>query len=228
MNHSRYLLTVLALACSALTGCASSAQSTAPSASGSSTVAKTARSVTHRVRNVLCSPGQLATGSGFMLDRTTLVTNRHVVEGARRLEVTTWDGEDINVPVHAYSTVSDLAVVSTSSELSPAALTEDIRVGDSVYVSGYPRGQAWHLSEGKVVDFVKGSGVSEYGNLMRVSAPVERGNSGGPLLNERGEVVGVVFAVESESGYGLAISIKTLRAVLAAGSEALTTGSGCR
>jgi S1-C subfamily serine protease len=185
-----------------------------------------ARKTTLRVRNILCVPGAVATGSGFALDATTLVTNRHVVEGAASLELSTWDGNDILIPVHAYSTINDLAIIKTSSPLPETVLLGGgIQEGQSVYASGYPGGGAWSLTGGTVVDVTSGESFEQVGGVVRTTAQVRQGNSGGPLFDANGQVVAVVFAIEVATGYGLAIPVATLRELLA--GDELTTGGGC-
>jgi S1-C subfamily serine protease len=68
-----------------------------------------------------------------------------------------------------------------------------------------------------VVDFVDGSNLGVPGEVMRLTANVQPGNSGGPVLDGRGHVVGIVYAIELATGYGLAIPPDTLRTLTSAG-----------
>lgn len=179
-----------------------------------------AREITLRVRNSTCV--SLGMGSGFALDKTTLVTNRHVVEGADELEINTWDGESITVDVAEVALGSDLAIVEVDSDLPGIATLADDNPdpGESVTAVGFPDGSELAFSEGRIKDYTEGEEFGETGDIMRADFEIHPGNSGGAVLNEEGEVAGVVFAIEVLSDYGLAIPVSTLRAATAAASFA--------
>jgi S1-C subfamily serine protease len=170
---------------------------------------RAAEQLTVRVRNVNCTG--ITLGSGFAIAPNVLVTNRHVLAGADKLTIDTWDGETIGVRTAKVGALEDLglAVVDrrlpTLARFGPAA-----RAGDSVTVVGYPLGGALTFSNGVVVDRVDGSAFGVHGDVLRLTARVEHGNSGGPVLDAQGQVVGVVFAIQLATGFGLAIPNETL------------------
>jgi S1-C subfamily serine protease len=172
-----------------------------------------ARNTTYRIRNVGCLA--LSTGSGFALDPYTLVTNRHVVEGARRLQLSTWDGRDVEVAVRSVAFANDLAVVTTSEPMETSVSTgRTPALGASVYAAGYPGGGPWQLRQGTVLDVLDGRGFGETSTVIRSSATVGPGSSGGPLFDEHGKVVGVIYAMDVGTADSLAIPVEQLSRVL--------------
>lgn len=167
------------------------------------------RHATVRVRARTCVG--VATGSGVVIGTHLLATNRHVVEGADELQVSTWDGHTLDVTISGYAEHNDLAVVATRQEL-PGSLRfgPSPPDGERVEAVGYPKGGRLTFSAGEVVDRVDLSMFGESTNTLRISNTIHPGNSGGPLVDEDGNVVGVVFAIERASGYGLAVPIEAL------------------
>ncbi len=175
-----------------------------------------AEQLTVRVRNIDCEG--LALGSGFAITPHLLVTNRHVLAGADNLEVNTWDGRDLGVPSAAVGVLADLGIATVNGTLPVvAAFGPEARQGDVVTVVGYPLGGPLTFSVGTVVDRVDGTPYGIPGPVMRLTARVEHGNSGGPVLDSHGRVVGIVFAIETETGLGLAIPADTVTTLARAG-----------
>lgn len=182
----------------------------------SQSVRRKAEEMVVRVRNVSCEG--IATGSGFALDAHTLLTNRHVLAGASQLEVSTWDGHDFEVSTAAVGALVDLGIASVDGTLPRAASAYAQPVtGEAITVVGFPLGGPLTFSPGRVVGFTDGSGLGIPGQVMRLTANVEPGNSGGPVLDAHGRVVGIVYAIELATGYGLAIPLDTLRTLVTAG-----------
>jgi S1-C subfamily serine protease len=96
--------------------------------------------------------------------------------------------------------------------------------GEPIIVVGYPGGGPATISTGVVVDLIEGELLDEPADVIRVDAEISQGNSGGPLLDEEGRVIGVVFALDVTSGDGLAVGIESLLERLDGSS--LTTPSG--
>lgn len=187
-------------------------------------IERAGRAITVRVRNVGCD--RVGTGSGVVLGPDVIATNRHVVEGAQRLEVTTWDGQTFPVEVVTVASEADLALARVTGLDTPGAVpaARAALAGDRVFAIGYPGGRSITTTSGLIEGEV---GRSEAA-VLRFTAEVRPGNSGGPLLNRRGELVGVVYAVELLSGRGLAVPAAEL-AALAASNESWGTGSrACR
>jgi S1-C subfamily serine protease len=175
-----------------------------------------ASTLTLRVRNVGCAG--LGTGSGFAIDNETLVTNRHVLAGADRLEVNAWDGRTLSVVSANVGVLGDIGYVQVSERLpAVGARGDELTIGQRITAVGYPLGGPLTLSSGKVVDLVDGTPFGVQGEVARLTATVQPGNSGGPVLDDRGRVVGVVFAFEIARGLALAIPLQTADALVAAG-----------
>jgi S1-C subfamily serine protease len=177
---------------------------------------RAAEEMTVRIRNANCEG--LSLGSGFAVDPHILITNRHVLAGASELQVNTWDGHDLSVTAARVGALGDLGIAVTDGTLPRvAAFGEQAHAGDLVTVVGYPLGGPLSFSPGTVVDRVDGTQFGIDGAVLRLTARVEHGNSGGPVLNATGQVVAVVFAIEIATGFGLAIPTDTLIALAQSG-----------
>lgn len=159
-----------------------------------------AKEATLRVRNISCRGAGL--GTAVAIDSQTLVTNRHVIEGAQQIEVTTWDGKTVSVPVRGVLLARnvDIALVRINGLLpAEAEFARSPAPGEEVLVVGYPGGRKLQIAPGKVLEYIAGSELGDIGyrgRVMVVSAAVRPGNSGGPLLDANGDVAGIVFAVD--------------------------------
>jgi S1-C subfamily serine protease len=168
------------------------------------------------VRNVSCLG--VATGSGFALTKKLLITNRHVIAGADRLEVSTWDGRTLAVPAAAVGVLGDLGLVVVEGDLPlPGSLGPAPHAGDPITVVGYPQGGPLTLANGIVIDRIDGRDYDVEGAILRVSARVQPGNSGGPVLDRQGRIVALVYAVQISTGFGLAIPVDTFRRLASTG-----------
>lgn len=191
-----------------------------------------AEMLTLRVRNITC--GGLEIGSGFAIDPHTLITNRHVIAGAAVIELDAWDGASVQADISqaAGGRLVDIGVVRVSATLPAVAVTgPPPRAGDPVTAVGYPLGGPLTLSRGKVLGYVDGrtlpTGISFDGQVIEISAPIHHGNSGGPLLDSQGRVVGVVYAgqfapgasEDSASRVGYVIPLDEVDSLLASGGS---------
>jgi S1-C subfamily serine protease len=165
------------------------------------------------VRSTLCNG--MATGSGFFISEQELVTNRHVVADARELSIETADNHTVAVDDVLVSYSIDAAVLHVrAADVAPLTLGADPAPGDDAWVVGFPRGGKVRVTNGRVVDEVQGRKYEVTGRVIRARAEVDPGDSGGPLLNQRGQVAGLVFAVEYSSGWTLAIPVSELAQAL--------------
>ena len=171
----------------------------APQRLARDSLTRAAQQLTLRVRNISCAG--VATGSGFALDPHTIITNRHVVQGAAALELNAWDGTSIDADVDQASTARLVDIAATRVEQPLPTVAEpgpDPEPGERVTAVGYPLGGPLTVSPGRVVRYLDGrslpAGFAFDGQVIEVSSKIKPGNSGGPLLDRRGRVVGVVFA----------------------------------
>jgi len=139
----------------------------------------------------------MSMGSGWALTKRHVVTNFHVIDGMQNLRLVTSDQREIAVNVVLVDKKNDLAVLSIVDEgveiaPLPLALTKP-RMGSQVFTIGYPHPDLMGTSPKLTSGFISATnGLADDPRTFQVSVPVQAGNSGGPLLNMRGEVVGVI------------------------------------
>ncbi|HEY4346166.1 MAG TPA: trypsin-like peptidase domain-containing protein [Gaiellaceae bacterium] len=168
-----------------------------------------------------------AEGSGWVYDtKGDVVTNEHVVAGANSIRVTLWNGKSYAAHLIGTDDSTDLAVVrisAPSSELVPLAVgnSDAVLVGDPVVAIGSPFGLAQTVTSGIVSALhrsIDSPNDFTIGDSIQTDAPINHGNSGGPLLNAGGQVIGVNAQIQSESGgsdgVGFAIPSNTVRNVV--------------
>jgi len=173
-----------------------------------------AQRMTVRVRNVGC--GFLSTGTGFALDAHTLVTNRHVIEDSKTLQLQTYDGRFISATAVASTTVADIAILTTEESLGATfaqVAREDPVESDVVTVIGYPKGGRLSTVAGVVLGATPDPLKSAVGTVLATTAVVENGSSGSPVLNEDGMVVGVVYA-KNDYSQSFIVPVSTLATLL--------------
>jgi serine protease Do len=164
---------------------------------------------------------QKGAGSGWIIDKDgIIVTNNHVVEGAKKVTVELSDGRTFEADPKNIHTdqLTDLAVIKIDATDLPAASVGDstkLRVGDWVVALGNPLGEGIRAKEGTVsglkvsLDVEQGQTLDD---LIETSAAINPGNSGGPLVNMKAEVIGITsakVAAVGVEGLGYAISTKT-------------------
>jgi len=164
---------------------------------------------------------QKGAGSGWIIDKDgIIVTNNHVVEGAKKVTVELSDGRTFEADPSNIHTdpLTDLAVIKINATDLPAASIGDstkLRVGDWVVALGNPLGEGIRAKEGTVsglkvsLDVEQGQTLDD---LIETSAAINPGNSGGPLVNMKAEVIGITsakVAAVGVEGLGYAISSKT-------------------
>ncbi len=186
-----------------------------------------AQRMTVRVRNVGCD--FLATGTGFALDAFTLVTNRHVIENSRFLEISTYDGRMTDATAVSTTTVADIAIVTVEDSLGggfPVRAQEDPQEGDLITVVGYPSGGRLTTVSGVVLGATTDPLGAAVGRVFATSAQVEPGSSGSPVLNESGQVVGVIYA-KNVSNQSFIVPVSTLNTLLAEPSLLVPQSNTC-
>jgi putative serine protease PepD len=169
---------------------------------------------------------QSAEGSGFVYDTNGhVITNQHVVDGATSVQVTFWNGKTYNARVVGTDASTDLAVLDVnapSSDLYPLTLGDSskVQVGDNVVAIGAPFGLAETVTAG-IVSALHRQMTSPNNftidDSIQTDAAINHGNSGGPLLDAQGHVIGVNAQIESDSGgndgVGFAIPSNTVKSI---------------
>ncbi len=168
------------------------------------------------------TPKQQGSGSGVIISSDGyIVTNNHVVEGADELTVTLNDNKEYSARIIGADKTTDLALIKIDCNNLPAiviANSEDIKVGEWVLAVGNP----FNLTNTVTAGIVSAKGRSLYQNgvesFIQTDAAINRGNSGGALVNVKGELIGINAMLYSEtgsySGYGFAIPTSIMNKVV--------------
>ena len=173
---------------------------------------------------------QEALGSGFVIDKAGhIVTNYHVVQGAQRVQVSFSNNERLAAQVVGRDPATDVAVLQVKAQsraLTPLDLgnSDAVRVGDSVVAIGNPLGEDRSITSGIVSALQRrifAPNGAPIDNVIQTDAALNHGNSGGPLLNTRGRVIGVNSQIQTADGsggnigIGFAIPVNTVKNVAA-------------
>ena len=162
-------------------------------------------------------------GSGFIVDASGLiVTSHHVVKGADSVTVTLQDGRKLEAQLVGVDPKTDLALIEVDSGESLPVVefgdSDRTRVGDWVVAVGNPFGLGGTVTAGIVSGRGRDIGSGPYDDFLQIDAPINRGNSGGPLFDRGGRVVGVNTAIFSPTGgnvgIGFAIPANVARSVV--------------
>ncbi|MFT5200948.1 MAG: serine protease Do [Candidatus Aldehydirespiratoraceae bacterium] len=166
------------------------------------------------------------TGTGFVISEDGLaVTNNHVVQGAATLDVSFSDGESLNARIVAVSECSDLAIVDLEGDgYTPLSFRKDpITVGLDVFSAGFPAADEidfdnldFTLTSG-IVGSTNAGGESSWASVdgvLQHDAQILGGNSGGPLVDENGEVIGINYAGSDDFNTNYAIGAQDARPVI--------------
>jgi S1-C subfamily serine protease len=172
---------------------------------------------------------QQGQGSGFILDKQGhILTNNHVIENAQLVEVTLSNKKKYKASVVQIDRNHDIALlqIKDAPDLTPATLADSttLMVGQKVYALGNPFGFSGTMTRG-IVSAIRSVALptgNKIDDAIQTDASVNPGNSGGPLLNSRGEVIGITTLIASNpnggadqsAGIGFAIPIQTAKAFL--------------
>ena len=156
------------------------------------------------------APPAASLGSGFIVDPSGLiVTNNHVIANAERITVTLSDNSALEAHVIGRDPISDLALLKVEAERPlPAAQWGDstkTRVGDWVLAIGNPFGLGGTVTSGIISATARHIHAGPYDDFLQTDASINRGNSGGPMFNLSGEVIGINTAIYSPSGGSIGI-----------------------
>lgn len=156
----------------------------------------------------------LISGSGFFIRPGEVVTNSHVIRGAHRVEIHTLDGKGRTYPVAGAFAVDEEADLALLSVNLPAERSRPLTLsntlpdeGEQVFVIGNPLRLEGSVSDG-IVSAVRE--VPDLGRIIQITAPVSHGNSGSPLFNMRGQVIGIV-TVKVTNGQNINLALGVSR-----------------
>jgi serine protease Do len=187
---------------------------------------KTSREVRPRRGDELDPPGRdfdgprQGSGSGFVIDREGyILTNEHVIQGAERITVTMADGRSFRGQVVGADPAIDVALLKVQADgklpEAPLGNSDNLRVGEWVCAIGNPLGYVHSVTVGVVSFIGRKLFDASLDDYIQTDAAINFGNSGGPLINSSGEVVGINSAISSRaSNIGFAVPINQAVAVL--------------
>ncbi|MEI9989885.1 MAG: DegQ family serine endoprotease [Rhizomicrobium sp.] len=166
----------------------------------------------------------ISAGSGFIIDKGGLVvTNNHVIENSHKITVKLPDGRSFDAKLIGSDALTDVALLKIKSDkpLPTVEFGDDrqVRVGDWVVAVGNPFGLSNSVTAGIVSSLGRDIGNGPYTDFIQIDAPINRGNSGGPTFDLRGQVIGMNSMIFSPSGgsvgIGFAIPASTIHDVIA-------------
>ena len=164
---------------------------------------------------------QRSLGSGFIISSDGYIfTNNHVVEKADKIKVKLATGKEYDAEVKGRDANTDIALIKiTAADSLPVVKfgdSEKLRTGEWVFAIGNPFGLEHTVTAGIVSAKGRVIGSGPYDNFIQTDASINLGNSGGPLFNVEGEVVGINTAIVAQAhGIGFAIPINTAKGILA-------------
>ncbi|MBB3352979.1 serine protease Do [Rhizobium sp. BK049] len=149
-------------------------------------------------------------GSGFVIDPAGyLVTNNHVIEGADDIEVNFANGSKLKAKLIGTDTKTDLSVLKVEPKTPLKSVkfgdSSEMRIGDWVMAIGNPFGFGGSVTVGIISGRGRNINAGPYDNFIQTDAAINKGNSGGPLFNMKGEVIGINTAIISPSGGSIGI-----------------------
>jgi serine protease Do len=164
-----------------------------------------------------------ALGSGFLIDPAGyIVTNNHVIDGASKIVVVMKDGKELDATLIGTDPKTDLALLKVKADAPLPALSfgdsDGARVGDWVLAIGNPFGLGGSATAGIISARGRDIRSGPYDDYLQIDAPINSGNSGGPVFNADGKVIGVNTAIFSPNGgnvgIGFAIPAKQVKSVV--------------
>lgn len=170
------------------------------------------------VKSVVTIKTDVSQGSGFFIaDSGYVVTNAHVMEGATAAVIITYDGESHSVSRIGENPTMDIILLKiSSSDYKPLKLgnSDDIQIGEKVIAIGNPLGLSFSVSDG-IVSAIHREGENGLKVYIQTNADLNPGNSGGPLIDVNGKVIGINnFKVSEAEGLGFALESNYIREIV--------------
>ncbi len=166
------------------------------------------------IESVVTIKTDITQGTGFIINEDGyIVTNAHVLFGARKVNAITSHQELISAEVIGYSELLDLALIKIPGDYSFLELdnSDNVQVGEKVIAIGNPLGLQFSVSEG-IVSGIHRPGINELNAYIQTDAALNPGNSGGPLINKQGKAIGMNnFKIGDSENLGFAIESNYIR-----------------
>ena len=153
-------------------------------------------------------------GAGVVVDASGyIVTNAHVIQDAKKVNIISFDEMEYSADVIGKDEMTDIALLKLNDNMNTEMVkfgnSDDIRVGNSVFVIGNPFGLGNSVSTGIISAKERNIDKGLYDNFIQTDATINQGNSGGPLFNLNGEIIGISTAIFSENGNNSGIGFAT-------------------
>lgn len=170
-------------------------------------------------------------GSGVLINGNRILTAAHVVNNAEAITVKFYDGESISAKTIRQSRIADVAVIQlekapANAKVAVIGNSDETRIGEEIFVIGAPMGLPNSLSRGVISGRHHEDKITSEGKMLeffQTDAAINTGNSGGPMFNYKGEVIGIVSSILTRSGgfegIGFAATTDIARSMLTARSS---------
>jgi serine protease Do len=166
------------------------------------------------VTGVVTIRTDLSQGTGFIIENSGyIVTNYHVVENAQAATIITSDNQNHEVSILGYNSNLDIALLKISGDYSPLQLdnSDNVQVGEKVIAIGNPLGLQFSVSQG-IVSAIHRVGPNDMNAYIQTDAALNPGNSGGPLINTDGKVIGINnFKAGNSESLGFALESNRIK-----------------
>lgn len=203
------------------------------SGAGSAEAIRAASASVVKVAGTACGVGVM--GSGWVIAPGTVVTNAHVVAGQTDTRIETFDGQTVDATPVAYNPKNDVAILSAGIDEATLPMLANVSNGTSAAVVGYPNDGPLSIVPARAGETQRVLGEDAYGggpferSMLTLRGQVQHGNSGGPLLDRRGRVLGTVFAATTEGPQGgLAVPNRVVKRIADRATGEVDTGPCAR
>ena len=163
-------------------------------------------------------------GSGFAIKENIIITNAHVVGSNKKVEVDLYDGTRVKGSVIKTDIEKDLALIEVNKTVTPLNISsEKLSIGQEVYAIGAPRDMPYTMTKGIISALERKIGKNNY---IQIDASVNSGNSGGPLIDDNGNVIGIITLKASDAeGIGFAINTKDINSFIEGAKDSEQQGT---
>lgn len=200
---------------------------------GGTDAVRTASTSVVKVAGTACGVGVM--GSGWVVAPGTIVTNAHVVAGQDDTRVETYDGQVVDATPIAYNPKNDIAVLQAGVDKQTLPMLASVAEETSAAVIGYPNDGPLSISPARAGETQRVLGEDAYGTgpverpMLTLRGLVQHGNSGGPLVDQAGRVLGTIFAATTEGPQGgLAVPNKVVKRIVDGATGEVDTGPCAR